>query len=71
MSGQTCPKCGKDMEPCCPECGGKVDVYSRVVGYMRPVSNWNPGKQQEFRERVEYAIDRKAEHLRGDHADER
>jgi len=27
------------------------EVYSRVVGYFRPVQNWNPGKQQEFKER--------------------
>lgn len=27
------------------------EVYSRVVGYFRPVSNWNPGKQKEFSER--------------------
>lgn len=27
------------------------EVYSRVVGYFRPVQNWNPGKQQEFNER--------------------
>lgn len=27
------------------------EVYSRVVGYFRPVSQWNRGKQQEFKER--------------------
>lgn len=27
------------------------EVYSRVVGYFRPVQNWNSGKQQEFKER--------------------
>jgi len=27
------------------------EVYSRVVGYFRPVSNWNNGKRQEFQER--------------------
>jgi len=27
------------------------EVYSRVVGYFRPVQNWNAGKQQEFKER--------------------
>jgi glutaredoxin len=30
------------------------EVYSRVVGYYRPVHNWNKGKQQEFSERVEF-----------------
>jgi anaerobic ribonucleoside-triphosphate reductase len=27
------------------------EVYSRVVGYLRPVQHWNDGKQQEFRDR--------------------
>jgi len=26
-------------------------VYSRVVGYLQPVANWNPGKQEEFKDR--------------------
>jgi len=30
------------------------EVYSRVVGYLRPVSQWNDGKQAEFCERKEY-----------------
>lgn len=29
----------------------KCEVYSRVIGYLRPVSQWNRGKQQEFKER--------------------
>ena len=29
----------------------KTEVYSRVVGYYRPVDEWNPGKQEEFKER--------------------
>jgi anaerobic ribonucleoside-triphosphate reductase len=29
----------------------KCEVYSRVVGYIRPVSNWNEGKEAEFKER--------------------
>jgi ribonucleoside-triphosphate reductase len=28
------------------------EVYSRVVGYIRPVEQWNPGKQSEFYDRV-------------------
>lgn len=32
------------------------EVYSRVVGYMTPTSQWNEGKKQEFEERKEYAI---------------
>ena len=35
----------------CPKCGGKAEVYSRIVGYMRPVSQWNDGKREEFADR--------------------
>ena len=34
------------------KCGKKCEVFSRVVGYYRPVSNWNIGKKEEFKERV-------------------
>jgi ribonucleoside-triphosphate reductase (formate) len=40
----------------CPECGTPAEVYSRVVGYMRPVSQWNEGKQAEFGLRTPYNI---------------
>jgi ribonucleoside-triphosphate reductase len=32
----------------CPVCGANSEVYSRVVGYLRPVDQWNDGKQAEF-----------------------
>jgi anaerobic ribonucleoside-triphosphate reductase len=32
----------------CPVCGARSEVYSRVVGYLRPVDQWNDGKQAEF-----------------------
>ncbi|KON33731.1 MAG: ribonucleoside-triphosphate reductase [miscellaneous Crenarchaeota group-6 archaeon AD8-1] len=32
----------------CPICGSSCEVYSRVVGYLRPVDQWNDGKQAEF-----------------------
>ena len=53
-----CPHCGKEMVPCCtvPGCKEHVEVYSRVVGYLRPVSMWNPGKVQEFNDRVNYTF---------------
>ncbi len=38
----------------CPKCGKVTEVYSRITGYYRPVQNWNDGKSQEYRERVEY-----------------
>lgn len=37
--------------PKCPLCGKKTEVYSRVVGYLRPVDQYNPGKQAEFKQR--------------------
>ncbi len=38
----------------CPTCAVHTEVYSRVVGYLRPVQNWNAGKREEFRQRQEY-----------------
>jgi ribonucleoside-triphosphate reductase len=40
----------------CPQCTIKqpCEVYSRVVGYIRPVQQWHKGKQQEFKERKEF-----------------
>ena len=32
----------------------KCEVYSRVVGYIRPVSNWNDSKQAEFADRKKF-----------------
>jgi len=33
------------------KCGQKTEVYSRIVGYFRPINNWNAGKRQEFKDR--------------------
>jgi len=38
----------------CPICNKKTEIYSRVVGYFKPVANWNTGKKQEFKERKVY-----------------
>jgi len=35
----------------CPTCAEPCEVYSRVVGYLRPVKQWNRGKQEEFKTR--------------------
>jgi anaerobic ribonucleoside-triphosphate reductase len=40
----------------CPECDEPTEVYSRIVGYLRPVATWNDGKQQEFKERTPYEV---------------
>lgn len=34
----------------------KCEVYSRVVGYLSPVSVWNKGKKEEFSQRQTYEI---------------
>jgi len=49
LSGKhfTCPKC-IIKQPC--------EVYSRVVGYLRPVQQWHKGKSEEFRQRKEFKI---------------
>jgi len=42
----------------CPQCTIKqpCEVYSRIVGYLRPVQQWNEGKQEEFHQRKEFKI---------------
>ncbi|MCS7134714.1 MAG: ribonucleoside triphosphate reductase [Candidatus Pacearchaeota archaeon] len=40
----------------CPSCKSSCEVYSRIVGYYRPVQQWNEGKQQEFKERKTFKI---------------
>ncbi len=42
-----CPKCTIE-QPC--------EVYTRVVGYLRPVGQFNVGKQQEYKDRKEYRV---------------
>lgn len=32
----------------------KTEIFSRVCGYLRPVSNWNDAKQEEFSDRTMY-----------------
>lgn len=50
----------------CPDCyekddyfGDECDIYSRVVGFMRPVSSWNNAKREEFKKRVVYKMPEK------------
>lgn len=45
---KTTTKTTKKRTPC--------EVYSRIVGYLRPVSQWNPGKEAEFKKRKEYKV---------------
>ena len=32
------------------------EVYSRIVGYLRPVQNWNEGKKREFKDRKTFVL---------------
>jgi anaerobic ribonucleoside-triphosphate reductase len=47
----TCPSC-EDEQPC--------EVYSRIVGYLRPVQQWNRGKRAEYVQRREFAPEEEA-----------
>lgn len=49
LSGEheLCPKCVVEQ---------KCEIYSRVVGYIRPVAQWNNGKQAEFADRKEFVV---------------
>jgi ribonucleoside-triphosphate reductase (formate) len=38
----------------CGSCGQETEVYSRIVGYHRPIKNWNKGKKEEFGDRKEF-----------------
>ncbi|NLD95013.1 MAG: ribonucleoside triphosphate reductase, partial [Fibrobacter sp.] len=40
----------------CEKCGQETEVYSRIVGYYRPVKNWNDGKRAEYGDRKEFVI---------------
>ena len=42
----------------CPECGSECEVYSRIVGYIRPVQQWNKGKRAEFKARKTFNLER-------------
>ena len=47
---------GKVLVPA--EKRSKTEVYSRVVGYLRPVRQWNKGKQAEWKDRVDFVAPR-------------
>ncbi|MDD5698771.1 MAG: anaerobic ribonucleoside-triphosphate reductase [Victivallaceae bacterium] len=38
------------------KCGRQCEVYSRVVGYFRPVADWNKGKKEEFKNRKVFKV---------------
>ncbi|MDE2221486.1 MAG: ribonucleoside triphosphate reductase [Candidatus Omnitrophica bacterium] len=53
-----CPSCGylAGEHQVCDSCGNECEVYSRVVGYLRPVKQWNKGKKEEFKKRRTYHV---------------
>ncbi|WP_035588745.1 ribonucleoside triphosphate reductase [Hippea jasoniae] len=53
-----CPQCGylSGEHSICPNCKQPCEVYSRIVGYLRPINQWNDGKQQEFFERKVFKV---------------
>lgn len=40
----------------CPSCNQQTEVYSRIVGYLRPTRQWNEGKVEEFKLRKTYKL---------------
>lgn len=44
------------------KCGQPCEVYSRIVGYFRPVKQWNIGKKEKFKDRVEYDEEKALRH---------
>jgi len=53
-----CPEHGyiRGEEFSCPECGQETEVWSRVVGYLRPVQNYNKGKKEEYFDRKKFKV---------------
>lgn len=53
-----CPNCGyiAGEHKFCIKCEQECEVYSRVVGYLRPVKQWNNGKKEEFKLRKTYQL---------------
>lgn len=45
----------------CPKCKSECEVYSRVVGYIRPIKQWNEGKRTEYKKRKTYVLNNQQE----------
>jgi len=53
-----CPNHGyiKGKNEKCPKCNEDCEIYSRIVGYLRPVNQWNKGKKEEFKIRKVFEV---------------
>ncbi len=54
-----CPHCGwrsVGMITTCPRCGSETEIWSRIIGYYRPLKNWNPARRKEFWTRKHYRV---------------
>ena len=47
----------KGEQPVCPQCQSPTEIYSRVVGYLRPIKQWNDGKQAEYGRRKTFQVE--------------
>jgi ribonucleoside-triphosphate reductase len=58
-SFSVCPSHGylRGEQSHCPQCGETAEIYARIVGYLRPVNQWNEGKRAEFEMRSRYRIE--------------
>jgi len=54
-----CNSCGHSttgLHTRCPRCGSEdVEIWSRIIGYYRPLKNWNPFRKKEFWTRRHYS----------------
>ncbi len=62
-----CPSHGylTGEQPVCPICGKETEIWSRVVGYLRPVRDFHQGKKREYADRVKYELPEEAVANRG------
>ena len=50
----------------CQKCGSAPEIYSRIVGYIRPIQQWNEGKRAEFDDRVTVKLASKKKKVESD-----
>lgn len=67
-SFSVCPNHGylKGEQERCPTCQEETEIYSRVVGYLRPVNQWHEGKRAEFTMRKRFKMPGAREHSESD-----